>query len=324
MIKVLTASLGVALSTALACGTAWAQAYPSAPLLVISPVQAGTAGDTTLRLVTQKMSENMRQAISVENMPGAAGMIGLDRLGRSKPDGYTVGGISDSTLTYVPIIQGRKNFDALEKLEPVSIIASSTWVLVTHPSVAARSVQELVALAKASPGKLNYASAGVGGSHHVVMEMFKAATDTQMVHVPYRGAAAALADVRAGQVQLMFSALSVALGAIKEGRLVALAVASTERSPLLPSTPTVAEAGVNGFSFSTWSGLLVPKGTSKSVVDRLNVELAKALADPAVAGRLQSLGATPQASSPEKLAELIGTTSRKMAKVIEDARISAE
>ncbi len=218
MKNVLIAALGVALSSALAGGAAWAQAYPSAPLLVISPVQAGTAGDTTLRLVTQKMSENMRQAISVENMPGAAGMIGLDRLGRSKPDGYTVGGISDSTLTYVPLIQGRKNFDALEKLDPVSIIASSTWVLVTHPSVAARSVQDLVALAKASPGKLNYASAGVGGSHHVAMEMFKAATDTQMVHVPYRGAAAALADVQAGQVQLMFSALSVALGAIKEGR----------------------------------------------------------------------------------------------------------
>jgi tripartite-type tricarboxylate transporter receptor subunit TctC len=298
--------------------------WPSGPIAVISPVQAGSAGDTSLRMVLQKMAENMNQPFAVENIAGAAGMIGLDKLSRARPDGTTIGGISDSTLTYVPIIQKRVNFNALDTLDPVGIIAASTWVLVAHPSVGVKTVEELVAKAKARPGQLNYASGGMGGSHHVVMEMFKSATGTRLLHIPYRGAGFALGDVQGGQVQVMFSALSVALGAIEAGKLVSLAVASTARTPLLPQVPTVAEAGVTGFSFSTWSGMLVPKGTPPAIIEKLNQELNKALRDPQVSASLAKLGATPRPGTPKDLGELIQTTNTKMAKVIRESNIQGE
>jgi len=298
--------------------------WPSGPIAVISPVQAGSAGDTSLRMVLQKMAENMNQPFAVENIAGAAGMIGLDKLSRARPDGTTIGGISDSTLTYVPIIQKRVNFNALDTLDPVGIIAASTWVLVAHPSVGVKTVEELVAKAKVRPGQLNYASGGMGGSHHVVMEMFKSATGTRLLHIPYRGAGFALGDVQGGQVQVMFSALSVALGAIEAGKLVPLAVASTARTPLLPQVPTVAEAGVTGFSFSTWSGMLVPKGTPPAIIEKLNQELNKALRDPQVSASLAKLGATPRPGTPKDLGELIQTTNTKMAKVIRESNIQGE
>ncbi|HSQ05200.1 MAG TPA: tripartite tricarboxylate transporter substrate binding protein, partial [Burkholderiales bacterium] len=196
----------------------WAQ-YPAKSILVISPVQAGSAGDTTLRLVTHKISENLQQQLVVENMPGAAGMIGAERLARATPDGYTIGGISDSTLTYVPILQRRKGFDPLGTLDPVSLISRSTWVLVTHPSLPVKNVRELIVLAKKNPGGLDYASAGNGGSHHLVMEMFKKTTGIAVTHVPFRGATQAALDVQSGRIPMMFSALSPVLPAIKNARL---------------------------------------------------------------------------------------------------------
>ena len=313
-----------ALATALPCAAALAQEWPTAPITVVSPVQAGSAGDTSLRLVLAKLSENLKQPVIVENLPGAAGMIGYDRLARAKPDGYTIGGISDSTLTYVPLVQGRKGFNALDALEPVTLLSTSTWVLVSHPSLPVRTVKELVAFSKANPGRLDYASAGIGGSHHVVMEAFKSASGSNLVHVPYRGAAAALADVDAGQVPVMFSALSVALGRIQAKRLVALAVATPARTSLLPEVPTLQEAGLPGFTFSTWTGVLVPKGTPPAIVERLNAELARALKDPGVAGKLSALGATPQPGTPRALAELIESTTNRMRKVIVEAKIRAE
>ena len=313
-----------AFATALPCAAALAQEWPAAPITVVSPVQAGSAGDTSLRLVLAKLSENLKQPVVVENLPGAAGMIGYDRLARAKPDGYTIGGISDSTLTYVPLVQGRKGFNALDALDPVTLLSTSTWVLVSHPSLPVRTVKELVAFSKANPGRLDYASAGIGGSHHVVMEAFKSASGSNLVHVPYRGAAAALADVDAGQVPVMFSALSVALGRIQAKRLVALAVATPARTSLLPEVPTLQEAGLPGFTFSTWTGVLVPKGTPPAIVERLNAELARALKDPGVAGKLSALGATPQPGTPRALAELIESTTNRMRKVIVEAKIRAE
>jgi len=313
-----------AFATALPCAAALAQEWPAAPITVVSPVQAGSAGDTSLRLVLAKLSENLKQPVVVENLPGAAGMIGYDRLARAKPDGYTIGGISDSTLTYVPLVQGRKGFNALDALDPVTLLSTSTWVLVSHPSLPVRTVKELVAFSKANPGRLDYASAGIGGSHHVVMEAFKSASGSNLVHVPYRGAAAALADVDAGQVPVMFSALSVALGRIQAKRLVALAVATPARTSLLPEVPTLQEAGLPGFTFSTWTGVLVPKGTPPAIVERLNAELARALKDPGVAGKLSALGATPKPGTPRALAELIESTTNRMRKVIVEAKIRAE
>ena len=301
-----------------------AQSYPNRTIVLISPVQAASAGDISTRLIAQKMSENMGQPIAIENLPGAAGMIGLDRINRAKPDGYTIASISDSTLTYVPIIQGRKNFDALERLDPISTTVTGTWVLVANPSLQLKSVQDLIAYAKANPGKLNYASAGVGGSHHVAMEMFKSATNTKIEHVPYKGATAAIQDVQGGQVQIMFSALSPVLGAIRDNRVTVLGVASLERSKILPNIPTLTEAGVPGFIFSTWGAILVPKGTPKTIADKLHAEIGKALADPAVVEKLNSTGGRPQFSSPEQLRDLIQSTTSLMSKVIQNANITSE
>lgn len=300
------------------------QDYPAGPVLVISPVQGGSAGDLSLRLLAAKLAEQMRQPFVVENLPGAAGMIGLERLSRARPDGQTIGGISDSTLTYVPLVQGRADFRALDLLDPVSLATTSTWVLVAHPALPARSVAELVALARREPGRLDFASAGIGGSHHVVMELFKSATGTRLTHVPFRGAAAALAAVEAGEVPVMFSALSVALPRIQAGRVRALAVATPAPSPLLPQVPALAQQALPGFVFSTWTGILVPRGTPAAVVERLNGEVARALRDPALAGKLAAMGATPQPGSPRALAELIDTTRTRMAKVVREAGIRAE
>ena len=301
-----------------------AQSYPNRTIVLISPVQAASAGDISTRLIAQKMSENMGQPIAIENLPGAAGMIGLDRINRAKPDGYTIASISDSTLTYVPIIQGRKNFDALEHLDPISTTVTGTWVLVANPSLQLKSVQDLIAYAKANPGKLNYASAGVGGSHHVAMEMFKSATNTKMEHVPYKGATAAIQDVQSGQVQVMFSALGPVLAAIRDNRLTVLGVSSMERSKILPNIPTLTEAGVPDFTFSTWGAILVPKGTPKTIADKLHAELGKALADPVVVEKLNSAGISPQFISPEQLRDLIRSTTSTMSKVIQSANITSE
>ena len=319
----------LSLRVCLACAVAFAvpavaQNYPVKPVLVISPVQAGSGGDTTLRLVTQVMSRNMGQQLLVENTVGAAGIIGAQRLARAAPDGYTIGGISDSTVTYVPILQKRNDFDALNLFEPVSLLSVSTWVLVAHPSLPVRNARELIALAKAQARPLDYASAGVGGSHHLVTEMFKAATGIALNHVPYRGATQAAVDVQAGHVPVMFSALSVALGPIESGRLRALGVASDARTPLLKNTPTIAESGVPGFSFSTWTGLFAPRNTPKPVIDRLAAEVAAALKDGALRAKLQSTGGNPEASTPAELAERIRQITAKMRKVIQDGGITGE
>ncbi len=310
-----------------------AQTYPAKSILVISPVQAGSAGDTTLRLVTQKMSQNIGQQLLVENTTGAAGIIGAQRLARATPDGYTIGGISDSTLTYVPILQKRNDFDPLTLFEPVSLLSFSTWVLIAHPSLSVKSVREFVALARSQTlpssalsqtRRLDYASAGLGGSHHVVMEMFNAATGIKLHHVPYRGATQAAVDVQAGHVPVMFSALAVVLGPIQSGRLRALGIANESRTPLLPETPTIAESGVEGFTFSTWTGLFAPRGTPKAVIEQLNAEVVRAAADTTLRARIQALGGNVQASTPLELADRIRQTTRKMLKVIQDAKITIE
>jgi tripartite-type tricarboxylate transporter receptor subunit TctC len=312
------------LLTVFAATFAGAQTYPTRAIQVVSPVQAGSAGDTSLRILTAKLSENLGQQLVVDNQPGAAGMIGMERLSRAAADGYTIGGISDSTLTYVPILQKRAGFDALAVLEPISLVATSTWVLIAHPSLPAKNAKELVALAKRNPGKLDYASAGNGGSHHVLMELFKAETGAQLTHIPYKGATQAALDVQGGRVPVMFSALAVVLPAINGGRVRALGVASDTRSTLLPHVPTIAESAVPGFSFSTWTGLFAPKGAPRTALDKLHAETVRALNDPGVKERYASNGATAKPSTPKELADLVRTTRDRMAKVIRQAAITGE
>ena len=308
----------------LLCTSPHAQLYPDKPIQVLVPMQAGSAGDSIVRILAHKISENLRQQLVVQNLAGAAGLIGAERVAKSVPDGYTIGAMGDSVLTFVPHFHSKLGFDPLESFESISLVATIPLVLVVHPSLPAKSVSELIALARAEPGKLDFASGGNGSPQHVVMELFEAATKISLTHVPYRGAAQAALDVVSGRIPVMFSAVSVVLPQIKDGRLRALAVSSTERASLLPAVPTLSEAGVAGFAFNTWVGLYAPKGTPRAAIERLNAETAKALADPSVSERLIELGLEPSGSTPQALAARTRSGYARMAKMIKDVGIKIE
>ncbi|MES2183616.1 MAG: tripartite tricarboxylate transporter substrate binding protein [Pseudomonadota bacterium] len=314
-----------ALATGLACQGAAAQnAYPSRPILVIVPLQAGSAADVATRIVTGKMGENMKVSFMIENQPGVSGLIGAEKVVRAAPDGYTLGGITDSVLNYAVNLAEKVNFDPVNDFQSISQMADISWVLVSNRDFAAKTVPELLAKARAEPGKIDYASGGNGSPQHISMELFAAANKIKLTHVPYKGATQATTDVSGGQVPLMFSAVSVALPFIKEGRLRALAQPNAKRSPLLPDVPTFAEAGAAAFQFSTWLGLYGPKGLPKPLVDRLNAEVAKAVADPGVRERLGALGLEPVASQPAQLHDLTKNGYARVGKAIKDAGIKPQ
>ncbi len=308
----------------LACANALAQTYPSKPINMLIPLQAGSSVDAILRTVAHKMSENMGQQIVVENQAGASGLIGTERLAKSAPDGYTIAGLNDGVLTMLPHMRANLPFDPLGSFDPVSLVAEISWVLIAGPNYEAKSVADLVRLAKARPGQIDYSSGGNGSPQHVAMEVFKAATGTDMTHIPYRGATQSAMDVMSGQIPVSMSGLSIVISHIKAGKLRALAVANPTRSPLLPDVPTIAESGVAGYEFSTWGALFVPKGTPKPIIDRLHAEVVKAVNDPTVRERLASLGLVPRGSTPDELAQATRVGLEKMGKVIKAASIKAD
>ncbi|MDO9438066.1 tripartite tricarboxylate transporter substrate binding protein [Hydrogenophaga sp.] len=297
--------------------------WPNKPIQVIVPLQAGSAADVGTRVVLGKVGENMGASFAIENQPGASGLVGADRIARAAPDGYMLGGITDSVLNYAVNLAAKTSFDPLNDFEPVGRMANIAWVLVANNN-AAKTAPELVAQAQAQPRKLDYASGGNGSPHHIAMELFSAANKVQLTHVPYKGATQATVDVAGGQVPVMFSAVSVALPLIKDGKLRALAQPADRRSSLMPDVPTFTEAGMPAFNFSTWLGLYAPKGTPKPIIDRLNSEVARALADPGVRERLLGLGLDPSPSTPAQLGELTRTGHARIGKVIRDAGIKAE
>jgi tripartite-type tricarboxylate transporter receptor subunit TctC len=308
----------------LACASlASAQDYPAKPILFLMPLQAGSAVDVMVRIVAEKMSANLGRQIVVENQPGAAGMIGAERVKRAAPDGYTVGVLNDSILTMIPNVRPVQ-YDPLRDFTPVGVVAGITWVLVANNDLPAKTVGELVAYAKSHPGKLDYSSGGVGSPQHVAMEAFKAATGTYMVHIPYRGATAAAVDVISNQVQVHFSAVSIVQPYITAGRVRALGVPSAKRSPLLPNVPTMAEAGLPGFEWQTWASLVVPVGTPKPIVDRLNAELVKAVSSPDVRDKLIAQGLEPIGSPPETVTKWTQEGLKRMKGIVTRAGIKAE
>src|SRR3954463_1880122 len=273
-----TAAAFLLLSWALACP---AQDYPAKPILFLMPLQAGSAVDVMLRIVAQKMSDNLGRQIVVENQPGAAGMIGAERVKRAAPDGYTIGVLNDSILTMIPNVRPVP-YDPVKDFVPIGVVAGITWVLVANNDLPVKSVADLVTFAKSRPGKIDYSSGGVGSPQHVAMEAFKAATGVYLVHIPYRGATQAALDVITNQVQVHFSAVSIVQPHIRAGRMRALGVPGAARSPLLPEVPTMAEAGLPGFEWRTWASLMLPVGTAKPIVVRLNAGLVKAVNAPDV------------------------------------------
>ena len=309
-----------ALALALPCS---AQQYPAKPILAVMPLQAGSAVDVMIRIVAQKMGDDMGQQIVIENQPGAAGSIGAERVKRSAADGYTVGVLNDSILTMIPNIR-QVAYDPLKDFVPVGVVAAITWVMVVSNELPAKTVAELVALAKSRPGKIDYSSGGNGSPQHVAMEEFKAATGIDLVHIPYRGATQAAVDVMSNRVQVHLGAVSIMLPYIKDGRMRALGVPSAARSPLLPQVPTVSEAGVPGFEWRTWASFVLPLATPNAIVERLNAAMVKAVNSPDVREKLIAQGLEPIGSKPEVVTQWTQDGLKRMRDIVQRAKIQAE
>ena len=295
---------------------AQAQTYPSKPIQMIVPVQAGSGADAILRIVANKMSENLKQQIVLDNQPGAAGLIAMERAARAPTDGYVIAGVNDGSLVMTPHLYKKVNYDALNSFDPVSLLAQINWVLIANPHLPTKNVKEFIALAKARPAEIDYASGGNGSPQHIAMEVFAARTGIKLNHVPYRGATQAALDVVGGQMPCMFTATSIVLGNIRDGKVRALGVGSAKRSALLPDVPTIAEGGVPGFEYFTWAGIFVSKGTPKAIIDKLNAEAVKAVNDPATRDRLRESALDPVGSSAEDLGRITRESYERMGALI--------
>jgi tripartite-type tricarboxylate transporter receptor subunit TctC len=305
-------------------GLAAAQAFPAKPVRLICPFPPGGAVDIASRAVAAEMSKTLGQPVTVENKPGAGGNIGGAEAARSAPDGYTLFMTTSGISAINPVLYRKMPFDPNKDLIPVSALVSLSNVLVVHPSVKANSVAEVLALVRASPGKVTYASSGSGTSIHMSAEMFKHLTGTDIVHVPYKGSAPALTDLLGGQVQMMFDNIPSALPHIKAGKLRALATTGARRDPALPDLPTVAEAGVPGYEAGVWFGLAVPAGTPADVVARLNAEAVKATRSPDFVRRMSELGYLILGTSAEQMASMQRAEQARWAPVVKSSGATAD
>ena len=307
---------GVALA-----GRAHAQIGDGKPIRILVGFSAGGGNDVVARLIAQKMGESMGQSVIVDNKPGASGLIAADILAKAPPDGLTLMVASQTTYCVAPVLYRSVKFNAEKDCAGVALLGASPLVLVLHPSVAAKSVAELIALAKAKPGVINIGHGGVGTTPHMAAELFMSTAGIKMTPVPYRGEAPALNDLVSGQLPVLFSNISVCLPHVKSGALRALGVTSARRSAVAPDLPTIAESGLPGFENETWFGLTSAPGTPREVLARLNVEVQKALAAPDVKSRFAALGMSVGTGGPAELDALIKSESVKWGKVIRDAGI---
>jgi tripartite-type tricarboxylate transporter receptor subunit TctC len=298
--------------------------YPTRPIRLIVPFPPGGGTDIVARAVSAKLTEAWNQQIIIDNRGGAGGVIGADTVAKSTPDGYTLLFGTPGALVINPLLNSKLPYNAVRDFAPVSLLALNPQLLAVHQSLPVNSVKELIAFAKAQPAKLNYASVGEGTPNHLAMELFKSMTGTNLVHVPYKGAAPAVTDLLGGHVQLMFNPMPPLLPHVKSGRLRALAVGGTQRSSALPEIPTVAEAGVPGYEYVTWYSIVAPAKTPRAIIDRLNKQLAAVLAMPEVAQRLSSQGAEPRSSTPEELAKFMQEDTKRLGAVIRFAGIRSE
>jgi tripartite-type tricarboxylate transporter receptor subunit TctC len=307
-----------------ACASAIAQTYPSRPLRLIVPFPPGGGNDILARTVGNRLTEVIRQPLVVDNRAGAGGVIGATLAAQAMPDGYTLFLGSVGNLAQNPALKENLAYDPVRDFAAVSLLATSAFILAVNPSVPAKSIQELVALAKASPGKLNYASSGAGSSLHMAMELFRHATGTDMLHVPYKGATTIMADVVSGRVQLVFSTMPPALPHVKSGKLRALGVSTARRAAAAPDVPTIAESGVPGFEVSNWQGITAPAKTPRPIVLKLNRDLATTLKLPGMTEALAGQGLEPAASTPEEFGKLIRSELAKYTRIVKAAGIRVD
>jgi tripartite-type tricarboxylate transporter receptor subunit TctC len=314
----------IALVLALAAPLACAQTFPERPVRFVVGFTPGGPSDILARALGQKLAERFGQQVIVENRPGAGGNIAAELVAKSAADGYTWLLGNNSILATNQSLYQKLGYDPVADFAPVALVAIQPNILVVNPGVDARSVKELIALAKAHPGELNYASSGSGAAAHLAGELFKAMTGVQMQHIPYKGAQPALTDVIAGQAQLMFATSASVIPYIKAGRLRALAVTSARRSASVPELPTVAEAGVPGFEAITWHGVVVPSATPATIVERINRDIVAVLHLADLRERLESLGAEISTGTPRDFADYIAREIPKWAKVVRDSGARAE
>jgi len=300
------------------------QQYPVRPVRMLIGFPPGGGTDIVGRIVAQKLSENLGQPVVPENRGGATGMVAAELAARAAPDGYTIMMAHISAMSILPSLYPKMAYDTAKDFAPITLAAIGPNLLVVHPSLPVKNTKELIALAKARPGQLHYASPGSGSVQHLSGELFKLQAKVDMLHVPYKGSGQSIVDLIAGHVQLNFDAVPVVIGHARQGRLRALAVTSEKRSALLPDIPTVSEAGVPGFDMGTWWGLVAPAAVNKDVVAKLYAESIKVLKQPDVRDRLANVGAEPGGNTPEQFGAFIRSESVKYARIVKDANIKID
>jgi tripartite-type tricarboxylate transporter receptor subunit TctC len=299
---------------------ALAQEWPTRPVLVVSPFTAGSANDIVARLVFDQVGQQMGQAFVVENRPGGGGIVGVASVVRAEPDGYTLL-LSSASMSSAVILHRSLPYDELRDLEPIAMLGAQPSVLVAAPDKGFKTVAELAAAAKARPGELNFASAGIGSASHIAGERFRLAAGLDVQHIPYRGPVEALADLMTGRIDFYFLPIAPALPLIKQGKVLALAVSTPQRAQLLPDVPTIAEAGYPKAEYLFWGGVSAPAGISPMIVAKLNREIDTALSIPAIREKLQQLGVEPMPMTPEQFGKFFAEDVAAMVQLGKDAKI---
>jgi tripartite-type tricarboxylate transporter receptor subunit TctC len=314
----LIARLSASLLAAAFAAPALAQSYPAKPVRIVVPYPPGGPNDIVARTVGQKLSEQLGQPVIVDNKPGASGNIGAESVAKSPADGYTLL-LLTTGHTINPSLYPKLGYDLEKDLAPVTQLTAGPMVVIVNPSLPAKNIKELISLAKAKPGSLNFGSAGNGSSTHLAPELFSSMAGIKMNHIPYKGSAPALTDLMAGQIQVAFDFMISAMPHVKSGKIKALAVTSATRSPVAPDLPTVAESGVPGFEVIGWNGLVAPARTPKEIIAKLNAELKKALDQPDTKERFAAQGFSATWTTPEKFGAYIESEHAKWAKVVKDS-----
>jgi tripartite-type tricarboxylate transporter receptor subunit TctC len=322
-LRIVARALFVCVALAFAAPPTSAQNYPSRSINIVVPFPAGGSADTLARLIGQMLSERLGQAVVVENKPGAGGNLGTDIVAKAAPDGYTLL-LTPSSIAIAPALYTKLPFDPVKDFAPVTLLGSIPMVVVVYPEFPPKTLLELIALAKAKPGEISYASAGNGSTNHLAVELFKIKTGIDMLHVPYRGNPLAVVDVIAGRVPVFFDFVLTGLPHVREGKVRALAVTGAHRSQVLPDVPTVAEAGVPGFEASTWFGIYAPGGTKPEIVEKLNAEILAVLALSKIRERLTGLGVDILAEGPQGLAALTKSDLEKWGPIVQKAGVKLD
>ena len=307
---------GLSATMVMAAFAVHAAQWPDKPIRVILSVPAGATPDVTARLVFPGLSQQLGASLVADNRAGGGGVIGAEIAAKSAPDGYTLFISSPGALTILPHMRKNIPYDTIRDFAPISLISIGPFVLMTHPSVPAKSIKELIALAKAQPGKLNYASAGNGVANHLAGELFKQMAGIDIVHVPYKGAPQAVTDVLAGHMNMMFNSVAPIVGYIKTGKIRVLGIASLQRSPQLPDVPTIHESGVPGFEAVNWFGMFAPAKTPRNIINRLNGALVQTIKTPEMQSQFIKLGADPIGSSVEEFTAFVKRDMEKYEKVV--------